>query len=344
MDARLSRRSILSGAATGALCAGFGLAPWQRALAADFYQGKTLTMIVGFAPGGGVDSTARVVAKHLVRFIPGQPNAVVQNMEGAAGMVAASHLERRVAADGLTVATPGRSWFIEGVTKNSSVSFDPTKFTYIGSPGVPNSMMYVRAASGIKSFDELKSSSKTLSFGALGGGTMTAMVPTMLAANGVPVKAIVGYGSTARILLALEQGEVDGIFTVEDTFARRQDLLKNRIVIPILQNKATMAGIPLVRDAFPEGQRGLLNLVLSSENFGLPVVGPPGIPADRVEILRKAFLAMCADKEYQAEATRIDQPVGAPLDGAQLAAMMNELAVAATPEMVAAYRRLTASK
>ncbi len=95
---------------------------------------------------------------------------------------------------------------------------------------------------------------------------------------------------------------------------------------------------------FPADQHGLLHLVLSSENFGLPVVGPPGIPSDRVEILRKAFLAMCADKEYQAEAIRVDQPVGAPLDGAQLAVMMNELAAAATPEMIAAYRRLTASK
>jgi tripartite-type tricarboxylate transporter receptor subunit TctC len=344
MDAPLSRRSILSGVATGALCAGLGLAGSRRALAADFYQGKTLTMLVGFAPGGGVDSTARVVAKHLVRFIPGQPHVVVQNMEGAAGLISVSHLYRRVTADGLTIGTPGRSWFVEGVTNSSSVSFDPTKLAYIGSPGVPNSMMYVRAGAGIKSFDELKSSPKTLSFGALGGGTMTALVPTMLAANGAPVKAIIGYGSTARILLALEQGEVDGIFTVEDTFARRQDLLKSRTVIPILQNKATTAGIPLVRDVFPEGQIGLLNLVLSSENFGLPVVGPPGIPAERVEILRKAFLAMCADKEYQAEATRIDQPVGAPLDGAQLASMMNELAAAATPEIIAAYRRLVGSK
>src|SRR6266568_1240944 len=156
----------------------------KAAPAADVYQGKTLTVIVGFAPGGGVDTTARVVARHLVRFIPGQPSLVVQNMEGAAGVVAANHLDRRVAPDGLTLAVPGRSWFVEGVVKSPGVSFDPTKLAWIGSPGAVNSVLYVRTSTGIKSFDELKSSSRPLSLGALGSGTPTAMVPVMLAGNG----------------------------------------------------------------------------------------------------------------------------------------------------------------
>ena len=95
-----------------------------EALDADFYQGKTLTMIVGFAPGGGVDNTARVVGRHLVRFIPGAPGLVVQNMEGAAGLVAMNYVDKRVAADGLTVAVPGRSWFVEGALKGPGVAFD----------------------------------------------------------------------------------------------------------------------------------------------------------------------------------------------------------------------------
>ena len=89
------------------------------ARAADFYAGKTLTMIVGFAPGGGVDTTARVVGRHLVRFIPGAPTLLVQNMEGAAGLVAMNYLSRRVAADGLTIAMPGRSWYVEGALRES---------------------------------------------------------------------------------------------------------------------------------------------------------------------------------------------------------------------------------
>src|SRR4029077_17274523 len=121
----------------------------------DFYAGKTVTGIVGFAPGGGVDTTARTIARHLVRFIPGQPGLVVQNMEAAAGLVAATHMPRRVVPDGFTLAVPGRSWFIEGIVKSPGVTFDPTAFSYIGSPGAVNSVMYVRSSTGVTSFDKL---------------------------------------------------------------------------------------------------------------------------------------------------------------------------------------------
>src|SRR3984885_13284182 len=132
MGRTLSRRSLVCG---GALAlGGAALAP-SRARAAGFYRGKTLTPIVGFAPGGGVDTQARTIARHLVRFIPGQPAMIVQNMEGAAGALATNYLSQRVAADGLTVSTPGRSWFVEGVVKGPSITFDPTKLPYIGSPG-----------------------------------------------------------------------------------------------------------------------------------------------------------------------------------------------------------------
>ncbi|MBX9777563.1 MAG: hypothetical protein K2Y71_24550 [Xanthobacteraceae bacterium] len=340
MALRPSRRSTLTGLSAAALA---GILP-RTARANDFYHGKTLTVIVGFAPGGGVDTTARMVARHLVRFIPGQPALVMQNMEGAGGIVSANHLGRRVAADGLTLAVPGRSWFVEGVVKNPSVTFDPTQLSYVGSPGAVNSMVFVRAATGIKTFDDLKSHPKSVTFGSIGSTTPTAMIPVMLAREGLPIRVIFGYVSTARVLLALEQGEVDAVFTVEDSFARRQDLIKNRVVIPILQNKPTLPGVPLVRDVLPPSRQSLLTLVLALENFGLPLVGPPGIPADRLAILRKAFIDMSNDAEYRAEAARIDQPIGAPLDGGVLEAMMRELAAGVTPDVVAAYRQLSSGK
>jgi tripartite-type tricarboxylate transporter receptor subunit TctC len=340
----LSRRRLLSDIGTGVLSLVIPTVSARSAHAAEFYQGKSLTLIVGFAPGGGVDTTARLVARHLVRFIPGQPSVVVQNMEGAAGVIAANYLDRRVAPDGLTLAVPGRSWFVEGIVKSPGVTFDPTKFTWIGSPGAVNSMMYVRSSTGIKSFEELKSSSRAVAFGSLGSTTPTGMVPTMLVARGVPIKVIYGYVSTARVLLALEQGEIEGVFTVEDSFSRRQDLLEEKVVIPILQNKQTHPGIPLLRDVLPKSEEALLTLVLALENFGLPLVGPAGIPQERVDILRRAFVAMCSDKEYQAEAAKVDQPIGAPLDGAQLTGMINDLAAAAVPGIVAAYKRLGGAK
>jgi hypothetical protein len=344
MAPRPSRRTVLAAGGSGALCSALGsalaLVAVGGAQAADFYQGRTLTMIVGFAPGGGVDTTARLVARHLARFIPGQPNVVVQNMEGAGGVIAANYLERRVAPDGLTIATPGRSWFVESVARSPNVAVDATKVSWIGSPGAVNSMVYVRAATGIRSFEDFKASPRPITFGALGSTTTTALIPVMLGNNGLPIKIITGYGATARILLALEQGEIDAVFTVEDSFAHRPHLIRDKVIIPIMRSLPGLPALPLVRDALPKSDGPVLTLVLALDSFGLPVVGPPGIPAERLEILRAAFLAMCQDRDYQADAAKLELPVGAPLSGARLKVLIDELAVAATPNVVAAYRRL----
>ncbi|HEY2230786.1 MAG TPA: tripartite tricarboxylate transporter substrate-binding protein [Xanthobacteraceae bacterium] len=319
-----------------------GLAP-RGARAADFYRGKTLTMIVGFAPGGGVDTQARTIARHLVRFIPGQPGVIVQNMEGAAGALAANFVNR-AAPDGLTVSTPGRSWFVEGVVRGAGIGFDPTRFTYIGSAGGSNSVVYVRASTGIRSLDDLKSARQTVTFGSLASTTPTAMVPLMLAGLGMPIRVVLGYVSTARVLVALEQGEIDAVFTVADSFARRQDLIAGRIILPILQSKPGLPDIPLVRDILPPRDGPLLTLVMGTDSFGLPLVAPPGVSSEPTDILRKAFIDMVADKDYQADAIKADLPVGAPLDGAALATMINDLSGSATPDTIAAYRRLAGAK
>ncbi len=133
---------------------------------------------------------------------------------------------------------------------------------------------------------------------------------------GYPIKIISGYVSTARVLLALEQGEIDGFWTVEDSFARRHDLIDKNIVRPILQTRPHLPGVPLLSDIMPKNQRPLLMLLEAPDNFGLPLVGPAGIPHERINILRKAFLAMAADPDYQADAVKAEQPVGSPIAGA----------------------------
>ena len=337
LGVQYTRRAFAAGLAGSALVRSASAAP-----ATEFYRGKTLTTVVGFAPGGGVDTAARVIARHLVRFIPGQPRSIVQNLEGAAGIVAANYVTTRAAPDGLTIAVPGRSWFVEGVTSGIGVRFDPTKLSYVGSPGAVNSVIYIRTETGIKTFAELMASKRTFSFGALAANTATAMVPTMLVRRGAPIKVIFGYGSSARVIVALEQGEADGMFTVESTFGRRKDLVDKNIITVILQNKPEHPNVPLLRDVIPESEHPVLDLVMALESFGLPVMGPPGIPSDRLEILRTAFMAMCNDPEYRAEAQRVDLPVGAPVSGAQVATMMNELKASATPAVVAGYKRLGA--
>jgi hypothetical protein len=292
----MTRRHFLAG--IGWAAAGAALSA-SRSAAAEFYQGKTLTMIVGFAPGGGVDATARAVARHLVRFIPGQPGVLVQNMEGAAGIVAASYLARRAAPDGLTLAVPGRSWFIEGIVNGSGNLFDPAKLTYVGSPGAVNSVLYVRSGTGIRTFAELKSSPRQLVFGALGSTTATATVPALLAADGWPIKVVLGYVSTARVLLALEQNEVDGFFTVEDSLGNRQDLI-NHTVIPVLQTTSRYAGLPLLQDVVPRRELPLLSLILAVDRLGVRWSGR--------RACRATWSRSCAGPSWRWRATRSIRP------------------------------------
>lgn len=335
MGQNSNRRTIL--AALAALAAGQHHV--RAAAADDFYRGKRLTLIVGFAPGGGVDTDSRIIARHLPRFLPGEPSILVQNMEGAAGIIAANYLTR-VVPDGLTISVPGRSWFVEGAIGTGGTRFDPTKFSYIGSPGAVNSVVYVRAATGIRSFDELKAAKKPVVFGALGNLTPTAMVPLMLASHGLAVRVVAGYVSSARIIVALEQGEVDGYFTVESTFGLREELVEKKLIVPILQNTQVHPGLPLVRDVLPRSDWPLLTVVMAMETFGLPLIGPANIPAARLAELRRAFMQMCADPQYRADAKKVGLPVDAAISGERLQMMMHELIQAATPDVVARYKAL----
>jgi len=324
------------------LLGGLAFVVVSPALAADFYQGKTLTVIVGYAPGGGVDASARAITRHLGRFIPGHPNIVVQNMEGAAGIVSLNHLDRRVAPDGLTLAIPGRSWYIEAVVRRASIGINPTRLTYIGSPGEVSAAGFVHVRTGITSYAELKAASKPVTFGALGATTPTAMAPALLAANGAQVKVVLGYVSTARVLLALEQGEIDGTFTVGNALAARSDLAAKMAVL--VQTAPTRAGVPLLRDVVRASQQPVVDLVQAPDSIGLPLVGPAGMPAEATAVLRQAFLAMAADKDYQVDAERVDLPVGQPIEGGRIAQMVAALATGATPEVIAEFNRLAGAK
>jgi Tripartite tricarboxylate transporter family receptor len=307
--------------------------------AEDFYQGKRITLIVGFNPGGGIDTAGRLIAKHLGRFIAGNPGVTVQNMEGAGGLVAANYLNR-TAPDGLTLGVPGRTWFLVGVVKNPAAKFDPAAMTYVGSSGVVNSALWMRPDSGIASLAQLQAAKEKVALGAINATSQDSMVPALLAQNGLPVRVIRGYNSSAKVLLAIEQGEVPGIFHIVDGFAKRPDLIENKIVVPILQTQPVFKDLPLVRHVIRTSDQPLLNLVLAGEEFGVLLAGPPGIPADRLDILRRAFTAMTNDAEFQADSARMDVPRGEPLDGAKVAAMMAALARTTTPEIAAAYERL----
>ena len=314
------------------------------AAAQDFYRGKTITFVLGYGPGGGVDSAGRLIGRHLPKFIAGKPEIVVQNMEGAGGVVSGNFLGGRAPRDGLTIGLPGRSWFVEGIVKTQGVTFDPTKLSYVGSTGTNNTLLWLRGSLGINTLEDLKKHPEKLPTAGIGPGTPTVTVPNMLAQYGFPLRTVLGYNSSARALLAIEQGEVGAYFTPEDSFAQRPDLVTRKIVVPVLQSKPKVAGVALLKDVVPAKDQAVLGLFMAYDDVGLMIVAPPEVPADRLEILRKAFLEMCADAEFQADAAKVGEPVGAPIPGAQLARQMDALNALATPDVVADYRRLGTAK
>ena len=314
------------------------------ALAQDFYRGKTINFIIGYGPGGGVDSASRLIVRHLSRFIPGKPDITPQNMEGAGGVIAGNHLGRRATADGLTIGLPGRSWFVEGMVKSPGVIFEPIKFSYIGSTGVNNTLLYMRGDLNIATPEALKAYPQKIPAAGIGAGTSTVTIPNMLAEYGYPLRTVLGYNSSARALMALEQGEVGAYFTPEDSFSKRPDLVEKRVVVPILQSKRMVAGMPVLADLVPAKDQAVLSLFTAYDDTGLMVVGPPGVPTDRLEILRKAFIEMRNDADFHRDAATAGEPVGAPIPGPELEKTIARLAEAATPEVISEYRRLGQAK
>jgi tripartite-type tricarboxylate transporter receptor subunit TctC len=339
--AELTRRQTIAGLAAGGLT-GIAARPTPAAASsADLFAGKTVTVICGYDPGGGVDLGTRLIARHIVRFLPGDVKTIVKNMQGASGIVAANFLYLRAPPDGLTLAVPGRNWILKPAMGIKNATFDPIKLGYIGSTGGTNSVGWIRSDLGIRSAAEFKSSKKTIVFGGLTQSTLLSWGPKLLENSGLPVSVIMGYDNTSRMMLAIEQKELDAIYTAESTLARRRDLIDRGILIPVFQSAPLIREIPLIEELVPPAQRPLLQLVHGSANFGMPLVAPPGMPDDRLATLRKAFADMTRDKAFQEEAKLIGEPYEAPIEGQKLAGMVRSLVELITPTAAKALRELT---
>ena len=206
--------------------------------AQDFYAGKTLTVIAGFPPGGGVDGEMRMLSKYLARYIPGQPTIVSRNMPGAGGIVLANHLYNAVAPDGLTLGMPGRSGFLlSNVVPQQGISYDLTRYSYVGSAGSAANALWLHRRTGVSSIAELRRTKTEIVIGALNARSENAIAPRVLASyEGWPLKVVTGYPGFNDVLIALERGEVDGLFSHEGSVANtRPDLIASGAVKPVVQ-------------------------------------------------------------------------------------------------------------
>lgn len=296
----------------------------ERAVA-DFYQGKSIQIIVGFGPGGGFDTYSRAIARHLGKHIPGKPSIIVVNMPGAGGLVSASHIYNRAPKDGTVIGN-----VIGGIVRSQllgleGVQFDAGKFHYLGAPNGENSVLIMTKASGITGFEQLlEPGGRVATLGDAGVATTnhTASLLTrdVLGAN---IKVVSGYGTTAGVELAMGQGEVSGQYndwasTKARTLAKFESgewLLIGQLTDKPLQGLPRQ-NVPLILNyAKTDEQRELLGFgIIVPNQFTRPYFLPPGVPADRVAALRAAFAKTMEDKEFLAEAgkARLDiNPIGA---------------------------------
>src|SRR6266850_595919 len=201
------------------------------------YAGKTVTIIVGYKAGGGYDATARMLARHLPKYIPGKPTIIVQNMPGANSMIAANHVFNVAKPDGLTIGTFNRNLPIAQLTKVDGVKFDMRKFVWIGSAASESTILAIRTDLGYKTLDEMKKSGKQIVIGATGPGANTYDFPLLLKdLLGLNLKIVTGYSSSADIMLAIERKEVDGR---AGSYSSLKPFIERNLVRPIVRARSS---------------------------------------------------------------------------------------------------------
>jgi tripartite-type tricarboxylate transporter receptor subunit TctC len=341
-----SRR--LAGLIGASVILALGPASGAAAAAEDFYAGKTLTLIAGLPPGGGVDGEMRVLAQHFAKYIPGHPSIVARNMPGAGGIVLANYINNIAVPDGLTLAMPGRSGFLlSNVVPQKGISYDLTRFSYVGGAGSAVNALWLNRKLGIASIAALKARRPDIVIGALTARSENAIVPRVLASyEGWPLKIVTGYGGFSEVLIAVERGEVDGLFTHEGSIANtRPDMIAAGTLKPLVQSFESQPDVPVLADvvSHPDA-KALLALVTTPSQIGLPLLGPPGIPADRLDILRQSYMRLMADADYRAEAEHRGLPVGRPVGGSELQALIARGLSSAPEPVVKAYLAFTGLK
>ena len=329
------------------------LALWTSAAVAQepFYAGKTITMIAGTKAGDVYDSYARLFAQHMPKYIPGNPNIIVQNMPGAGSMIAANHLYSVAAPDGLTIGAIFPALYFDQIVGRKEVKYDWAKFVWVGSPVTSNHLLYMRADTPYKTFDDVVKTSNLPKCGASGTSSTGYYVPKLLdEVVGSKFDVVLGYQAGQDIDLAVERGELAcRAFTVTAFFAREPFISwrKNNFVRVLVQTGHKRDGrlrdtptIYELMDRFKTSAAGrnLTTLVLAGGQFGRPYVLPPNTPADRVAIIRQAFEKVLADESVLAEGKKRKLEFD-PTSAQELEKLAKEV-MSQSPEIVAKMKQL----
>lgn len=283
---------------------------------ADFYRGKQISMIIPSGVGGGYDLYGRFFARYMGKHIPGNPTFVVRNMPGAGGIAAANHLSTVAARDGLTVAIHQNTITLNQLTKSSAVKFDVRELGWLGNASTASTIC---ALSGPAKDLPIEQFFKQEIVVGASSGSVSIVPALMNSLTGTKFKVISGYKSTSNVTLAMESGELNGIcgwswdgarVNAKDMLARGVAKVRLDIAIEPQPELAAM-GVPFFMKFVADGDdKVVLNLLLSTQAYNRPFSTTPGVPADRLEALRKAFEVTAKDPEVLAEAERLGLDVG----------------------------------
>jgi tripartite-type tricarboxylate transporter receptor subunit TctC len=324
----LSKRLRTAGAA--ALLA---LMAWGTTHAQSrFFEGKTIRIIVGFSAGGGYDTYSRAIARHMGRHIPGHPAIIVENMPGAASLIAANHVYRVAKPDGLTIVNFHGNQVVGQILGREGVEFDARKFGWIGVPMRDNAACALTKASGVTSLEQWMAAKTPVKLGGIGPGDTTHDVARVLQATlGLPIQLVRGYKGTADIRLAAESGEVAGGCwqweSIKVTWRRALEAGEIATVLQITPKPLTdLPNVPVASSlAKTEEARQLIHAgIIVPTAISRLYAFPPGTPADRLQALRTAFLETLRDPEFAADARRVRLEVD-PVGGEELERLVEDL-------------------
>jgi len=304
---------------------------------APFYEGKTIRIVVGLPAGDAYDLYARMLAAHMGKYIPGNPNIIVQNMAGASSMITANHVYNIGKPDGLTFGSILPSLYFDQLLRRKEVQFDWAKFVWLGSFERSNNLLYMRADTPFKTIHDVTKTADPPKCGSTGTGSPSYYLIRLLNdAIGTKFDIVTGYQGGQEIDLAVEKGEVQcRAFTITTFFAREpfHTWRKKGFVRVLTQTgkkrDAKLPEVPTVNELMeeyktPEATRRLATLMLASGDFGRPILATPGIPPDRVKLLREAFSKALKDPELLDEAKKKRLEID-PLTGEEIEALAKEV-------------------
>ena len=327
------------------------VAPINTSAQAPFHQDKTIRIIAGYGAGSVDDAWTRLIARYLGKYIPGNPNIIVQNMPGAGAMIAANYVYKVAKPDGLTLGGIRSGLYFDQLVGRKEVQFDWTKFTWLGSPTLVEQLVYIRANSPYKSIQDVRKAAVAPKCGATGTASTGYYIANLLEETlGAKFNTLTGYKDGPEVELAVEREEVHcrGI-SVETLFGREPLIgwFKSGFIRILVQTgkkrDPRLTDIPTIWELMnehktPEAGKRLATIILAVGAFGRPYVSTPGLPPERAKMLQSAFYKTLTDADFQAQARERKLDID-PVGGDDLAALAREV-IAQPAEVVGRMKRL----